>query len=81
MDFYKQFEELGRKRTVKEAQEIEKITRKEETRVYPHHSTAKKGTGEYFSTLNDKIIVKIFLNKILVTETYGKKSHFTRPRS
>jgi len=66
MDFYKRFEELGRKRTVKEAQEIDKITRKEETRLYPHNNTAKKGTGEYFATLNDKIIVLINLT-ILVT--------------
>ena len=62
MDFYKQFEELGKKRSVKEAQEVEKITRKEESRLLPYKSTSKKGTGEYYATLQDKINV-IIINK------------------
>jgi hypothetical protein len=57
MDFYKQFEELGRKRTVKEAQEIDKLSRKEDKRLLPYKSTAKKGTGEYYATKQDKINV------------------------
>lgn len=61
MDFYKQFEEIGRKRTVKEGQEIDRITRKEESRLLPYRSTAKKGTGEFYATLEDKI--KVYLCK------------------
>jgi len=62
MDFFKQFEQLGQKRTVKEAQEVEKITRKEESRLFPYKSTSKKGTGEYYATLQDKINVIIINN-------------------
>ena len=62
MDFLKQFEELGKKRTVKEAQEVEKISHKEESRLLPFKSTSKKGTGEYYATTHDKINVIIINN-------------------
>jgi hypothetical protein len=69
MDFFKQFDELGKKRSVKESQDVGKITRKEETRLFPYKSTAKKGTGEYYATLHDKINVKII--RIIQPNSYS----------
>jgi hypothetical protein len=59
MDIYKQFDALSHKRTVRDSQDVERITRKDETRIFPYKNTCKKGQGEYFSTLEDRIKVRL----------------------
>lgn len=55
MDFYKEFEDIGKKRTVRENQELDRISPKSEVDRFRYRNTAKKSTGEYFESKEDRI--------------------------
>lgn len=60
MDFYKDYERsTGDHLTMREKQELERIQGKSHIHLLPYKNTFNKGTGEYSSSTDDKIKVKI----------------------
>jgi hypothetical protein len=63
MDYLREFEELQKGKTIKQLQQIERMSAKPVEHTYPYKNTCKKGTGEYFATREDKInLVKYLVN-------------------
>jgi hypothetical protein len=57
MDYLKEFENIDKRRNIRENQELIKITHKDESQVYPYRNTSKKCVGEYYAKIEDKIAV------------------------
>jgi hypothetical protein len=57
MDYFRELESIRRQPSVNEKHEILKVMSKEETRKLPYKNTCKKGTGEYYASIDDKIKV------------------------
>lgn len=55
MDYLREIEKIEKPLTVRQIQDIDRITPKAESSKYPYKNTMKKSTGEYFATLEDKI--------------------------
>lgn len=61
MDLYKEFENVEKRNSHRQNQELHKITRKDEKYLLPYKNSCKKGVGEYFPSLEDKITTIKFL--------------------
>jgi len=60
MDFYKDFERsTGDYLTLREKEDLEKISGKSHAHLFPYKNSMNKGTGEYSPSIDDKLKVLI----------------------
>lgn len=61
MDFYKEFDKVDKRLSIRDKQEIQNITRKDDQYKLPYRSVVKRAQGEYFATVNDRLRVIKFI--------------------